>query len=73
MRSHASRASGRLASAGGMQLLENVVDVILNGADLDAQSGGDLLIGKSLVNQRQDPTLALRQRGIFRRGRTALR
>ena len=41
-----------------MHLLENVVDVILHGADLDAQSGGDLFVGESLVDQRQNAALA---------------
>src|SRR4051812_41100261 len=43
-----------LAAAGHAELLEEVVDVVLDGRHLDVQPRRDLLVGEALVDQLDD-------------------
>src|SRR5829696_383212 len=60
---------GGLGSAAELKLVEDSVDVVLHGRDLDAQSPGDLLVGQPEVHQLHnlqlpvgEPRFAGRQR-----------
>jgi len=58
---------GRLGAPADAELLEDVVDVVLDRRHLDAQAGGDLLVGESLPDEAEDLALAAGQQHVGRR------
>src|SRR5215210_2163037 len=56
-----SHAVGGVRAPVHVQLLEDAVDVILHGVDLDAEVTRDLLVGAALPDQGNDLELARRQ------------
>jgi hypothetical protein len=54
---HRAHAGGGLTPALDLELLEDVVDVVLDRADLDRELPGYLLVGETLVDQNQDLAL----------------
>jgi hypothetical protein len=69
--SMAAEVGDGLAAPFDLELLEDVMDVVLHGRDLDAEAAGNLLVRQALVQQLQHLQLASGEAADRRRGTMA--
>ena len=62
-----------LGAARDLELFQDVVDMVLDRADLDSETRRDLLVGETFVDQRDDAALPRCEPGMRPRRRQALR